>query len=152
MSYVLFKNIEVYQEGYVEIPDDVEESEDWFYYNQSGMVQPRMFTHHDGIGIKQIGATFEQEQEISEFLQEVQYDYVDWYYWTGNGYQSRPFYHHNKEEITGLTDIQNNEIDTFRVDYSNDALWIDTCILQSEEDENRTFVRENCTIIINGDD
>ena len=77
---------------------------------------------------------------------------VVWYYWTGNGYQSRPNYHHNKEEITGLTDIQNNEIDTFRVDYSNDALWIDTCILQSEEDENRTFVRENCTIIINGDD
>ena len=58
----------------------------------------------------------------------------------------------NKEEITGLTDIQNSEIDTFREDYSNDALWIDTCILQSEEDENRTFVRENCTIIINGDD
>lgn len=77
---------------------------------------------------------------------------VDWYYWTGNGYQSIPFYHHNKEEISGLTEIQNNEIDTFIVDYSNDALWIDTCILQSEEDENRTFVRENCTIIINGDD
>ena len=72
------KNREVYQEGYVEIPDDVEESADWFYYDQTGMVQPRMFTNHDGIGISQIGATFEQEQEISEFLQEVQYDYVDW--------------------------------------------------------------------------
>ena len=72
------RNEEIYQEGYVEIPQNVEEPEEWFYYNQSGMVQPRMFTHHDGIGISQIGATFEQEQEISEFLQEVQYDYVDW--------------------------------------------------------------------------
>ena len=72
------RNEEIYQEGYVEIPQNVEEPEEWFYYNQSGMVQPRMFTHHDGIGIKQIGATFEQEQEISDFLQEVQYDYVDW--------------------------------------------------------------------------
>ena len=63
------KNREVYQEGYVEIPYDVEEQEEWFYYNQSGMVQPRMFTHHDGIGIKQIGATFDKEQEISKFLQ-----------------------------------------------------------------------------------
>ena len=72
------KNREVYQEGYVEIPDDVEDPSEWFYYNQTGMVQPRMFTHHDGIGISQIGATFEQEQEISEFLQEVECDYVDW--------------------------------------------------------------------------
>ena len=77
---------------------------------------------------------------------------VDWHYWTENGYQSRPFYHHNEEEITGLTDIQNNEIDTFREDYSNDALWIDTCILQSEEYENKTYVRENLTLIINGGD
>lgn len=71
-------NEEIYQEGYVEIPDDVEKPGAWYYYNQTGMVQPRMFTHHDGIGISQIGATFEQEQEISEFLQEVQCDYVDW--------------------------------------------------------------------------
>ena len=75
---------------------------------------------------------------------------TEWYYWTGNGYQQRPFYHHNEEEITGLTDIQNNEIDTFKIDYMNDALWIDTCILQSEEDENKKYIRENCTVIING--
>ena len=58
------KNNEVYQTGFVEVPDDIEEECEWFYYNQSGMTQPRMFTHHEGIGISQIGATFEQEDEV----------------------------------------------------------------------------------------
>lgn len=74
---------------------------------------------------------------------------VDWNYWTGNGYQTTPFYHHDAEDIKGLTVEQNRDIDTFKEDYSDDALWIDTCILQSSEDENRTYVRENCTLIIN---
>ena len=69
------KNKEVYQEGYVEIPDDIEESEDWFYYNQSGMVQPRPFTHHDGVRIHQ---SFGQENEIDRFIELVHYEYVDW--------------------------------------------------------------------------
>ena len=77
---------------------------------------------------------------------------AEWYYWTGNGYQERPFYHHNKEKITGLTDIQDNEIDTFKIDHMNNALWIDTYILQSKKDEKKKFVRKNCTIIINGDE
>jgi len=74
---------------------------------------------------------------------------VDWYYWTGSQYQSSPFYHHNEEEISGLTDKQNDEIDEFINDYMNDLLWIDTCILQSNENENRNHIRENCTLIIN---
>lgn len=75
---------------------------------------------------------------------------VDWYYWTGNGYQSHIFCHHDEEKITGRTTKQNAEIDEFINDYMEDALWIDTAILQSNEDENRTYVRENCTLIING--
>lgn len=74
---------------------------------------------------------------------------VDWYYWTGTQYQQSPYYHHDEEEITGLTTEQNDEIDKFKVDYMEDAFWIDTSILQSDADENRTYVRENCTLIIN---
>lgn len=64
-------NKNVYQKGYVEIPNDVEIEVDWFYENQSGLSQAREFTHHDGIGLSQIGATEEQEFEIEEFLHEV---------------------------------------------------------------------------------
>jgi hypothetical protein len=74
---------------------------------------------------------------------------VDWYFWNGNGYQSSPFFQHDEETIKGLTIEQNRDIDTFKEDYSDDALWIDTCIIQSDECENRTYVRENCTLIIN---
>ena len=74
---------------------------------------------------------------------------VDWYYWTGNGYDSRPYYHHDSEQITGLTQEQSNEIDEFINDYMDDALWIDDAILQSDDDENGTYVRKNCTLIIN---
>lgn len=74
---------------------------------------------------------------------------VDWYYWTGNGYDSRPYYHHDSEQITGLTQEQSNEIEQFKIDYAEDSLWIDTVILQSDDDENRTHIRKNCTLIIN---
>lgn len=74
---------------------------------------------------------------------------VDWHYWTGNGYQYSPFYHHDQEEITGLTDQQNAEIDEFINDYRDDALWIDTCILQCSDEDDLTYIRENCTLIIN---
>ena len=74
---------------------------------------------------------------------------VDWYYWTGNGHQTRPFYHHDQEKITGLTQEQSDEIDEFKNNYEEDSFWIDTAILQSNEDENGTYVRENCTLIIN---
>lgn len=74
---------------------------------------------------------------------------VDWYYWTGQGYQSHPYYQHTQEDISGLTDEQNDEIDAFSNTYMEDALWINTVILQSNEDENRTYIRKNCTLIIN---
>ena len=69
------KNNEVYQEGYVEIPDDVEESADWFYYDQTGMAQSRSFTRHDGV---RIHPSFSQENEIDRFIELVEYEYVDW--------------------------------------------------------------------------
>lgn len=72
------KNPQISQMGYVEVPADEEEMPEWFYYDQSGMPQPRMFTHHDGIGINQIGATDEQEKELGEFLHQIQFDYVDY--------------------------------------------------------------------------
>ena len=74
---------------------------------------------------------------------------IDWYYWTNNGYQlGMPFYWHDEEEITGMTDKQNNEINCFYNDYMEDALWIDTTIIQSNENDKNTFVREKCTLII----
>lgn len=72
------KNPQIYQEGYVEIPDDIEEPCEWYYYDQSGLTQPRPFIHHDGIGISQIGATNEQLHEIEEFSEEIYYSLVDW--------------------------------------------------------------------------
>ena len=74
---------------------------------------------------------------------------VEWNYWNGNGYQSTPFYHHNEESITGRTKEQDWEIDKFIKEYREDSLWIDTCILQSVENENKTYTRKNCTLIIN---
>ena len=74
---IFAKNPQISQRGYVEVPADEEEDVEWFYYNQSGMPQPRMFTHHDEIGISQIGATDEQEEELDEFLSQVQFEYVD---------------------------------------------------------------------------
>ena len=72
------ENPQIHQNGYVEVPADEEEMPEWFYFDQYGMTQPRMFTHHDGIGISQIGATDEQEKELDEFLTQVQFDFVDW--------------------------------------------------------------------------
>ena len=34
-------------------------------------------------------------------------------------------------------------------DYADDCDWIDTVIVQSEEYENKTYVRENLTLTIN---
>lgn len=72
------KNRNIYQSGYVEIPDDIEESADWFYYNQTGMAQPSEFTHHDEIGVTQIGATNAQIQEIDSFLEQIHVEHVEW--------------------------------------------------------------------------
>ena len=97
------KNENIYQEGYVEVPEDVEEMPEWFYYDQNGFAIPRVFTHHDEIGLTKIGATDEQASDIEEF----------------------------------------NRVIMDEIDFINDA------ILNAEEDENRTYVRNNITIIVN---
>lgn len=97
------ENKKIYQEGYVEVPEAVEEIPEWFYYDQNGFAIPRVFTHHDEIGITQIGATDEQEADIEEF----------------------------------------NRIIMDEIDFINDA------ILNAEEDENRTYIRNDITIIVN---
>lgn len=78
---------------------------------------------------------------------------TDWYYWDGSQYRySQRAILHDGVQITGATWEQENEIAQFEGDLADDGIWIDGAILQSNDDENRTFVRENCTIIINGDD
>lgn len=74
---------------------------------------------------------------------------IEWYFWTGNNYQSQIMIHHDGASMTGLTEKQNDEIDEFKNDYLDDSLWIDMVIMQSNENENRTYVRKNCTLIIN---
>ena len=98
------ENKKIYQEGYVEVPEAVEEMPEWFYYDQNGFDVPRAFTHHDGIGLTQIGATDEQKSEIEKFNEIV---FVD------------------------------------EIDFINDT------ILTAEETENRTYVRNDITIIVN---
>lgn len=70
-------NPQIHQNGFVEAPDDIEELPNWFYYDQSGIAQPREFTHHDGVGISQIGATEEQTSEIDRFLYLIHFELVD---------------------------------------------------------------------------
>lgn len=75
---------------------------------------------------------------------------VDWYYYNASGFpDTQMFIEHEGVKITGATDEQKNEVEQLRNDYFEDAFWIDNAILQSEEDENRTYVRANCTLIIN---
>lgn len=97
------KNENIYQYGYVEVPEDVEEMPEWFYYDQNGFAIPRAFTHHDEIGLTQISATDEQESDIEEF----------------------------------------NRIIMDEIDFINDA------ILNAEEDENKKYVHNDITIIVN---
>lgn len=94
------KNENIYQEGYVEIPKDIEEMPEWFYYDQQGFAIPRVFTHHDDV---ELTATDEQIAEVEEF----------------------------------------NEAIMDEIDFINDA------ILTADEDENRTYVSNNITIIVN---
>ena len=69
------ENEDIYQVGYVEVPDDIEEESDWFYYDQNGFAQPRVFTHHEGV---ELTATPEQIAEIEKFNEIIYVDEVDW--------------------------------------------------------------------------
>lgn len=75
----------------------------------------------------------------------------EWYFYNGTGIQSRWFTHHDGV-ILSPTEEQNNEINQFMVDYIDDSDWINTVIVESEEHENKKYVRENLTLIINGGD
>lgn len=94
------ENENVYQKGYVEVPEDIEEMPEWFYYDQQDFAIPRVFTHHDDV---ELTATDEQIAEVEEF----------------------------------------NEAIMDEIDFINDA------ILTADEDENRTYVHDNITIIVN---
>lgn len=77
---------------------------------------------------------------------------ADWYFWQGSQYGNQRKIHHDGIEITGATVEQENEIAQFESDLADDGIWIDDCILQSDDDENKTHARENLTLIINEGD
>ena len=74
---------------------------------------------------------------------------VDWYYWNGSGYNNNMIIWHDGVQISGSTFEQENEIEQFRSDLIDDNEWITDVILQSNENENYTFKRENLTLVIN---
>ena len=74
---------------------------------------------------------------------------TDWYFWNGSGYNSQRVIEHDGVQITGATWEQENEIAQFESDLVDDDGWITDAILQSNYDENVTYVRENVTLIIN---
>ena len=64
------------------------------------------------------------------------------YYWNGSGYDSHQIIWYDDE----------SERWEFESDLMDEVDWTTDVILQSDEDENRTYVRENLTIIINEGD
>lgn len=76
---------------------------------------------------------------------------IDWYYFDSQGFATPQMFieHDGVDGFKGATDRQKEEIRQFLIDYREDSFWINTVICQSNEDENRTHVRENVTLIIN---
>ena len=72
------KNEEVYQEGYVEIPDDITESSEWHYFTETGLEAFGMYTIHEGIITSPRGATDDQIAEVDDFKLSVQHEYCDY--------------------------------------------------------------------------
>ena len=65
-------------------------------------------------------------------------DYMsDWYYWeNGQGYVQQEIVEHKKEEITGLTDKQYNDIEEFKELVNNTYVdWILEFIFMADEGE-----------------
>ena len=75
----------------------------------------------------------------------------DWYYYDAQGMPNTQFFveHNGVDGFKGATDKQKWEVEQFRVDYAEEDWWMTQAILECDEDENRTYVRENLTIIIN---
>ena len=61
----------------------------------------------------------------------------DWYYWkSGQGYVQQEIVEHKREEITGLTDEQINEIEEFKNLVNNNYVdWVREYIFMADEDE-----------------
>ena len=61
----------------------------------------------------------------------------DWYYWkSGQGYVQQEIVEHKREEITGLTDKQYNDIEEFKELVNNTYVdWVQEFIFMSEEEE-----------------
>ena len=61
----------------------------------------------------------------------------DWYYWkNGQGYVQQEIVEHKREEITGLTDEQYNDIEEFKNLVNNKYVdWVQEYIFMSDEDE-----------------
>lgn len=61
----------------------------------------------------------------------------DWYYWkSGQGYVQQEIVEHKREEITGLTDEQINQIEEFKYLVNNKYVdWVQEFIFMSDEDE-----------------
>ena len=76
---------------------------------------------------------------------------VDWYFWDGSQYSSQRKIHHDGIQITGSTVDQEHEIWQFESDFADDGIGIDECILQSDDDENRTYRTEHFTVITTAD-
>lgn len=74
---------------------------------------------------------------------------TDWYYWNGSGYSLQRVIWHDGVQITGATWEQGNEIAQFESALVDDDEWITDAILQSNDDENGTYVRKNITLLIN---
>ena len=76
---------------------------------------------------------------------------IDWYFYNGQGFITRYMFieHEGVDGFKGATEEQKWEVEEFRQNYGKDSFWIDTCIAQSEEYENRTYVRKDVTLIIN---
>ena len=76
---------------------------------------------------------------------------IEWYYYDANGFATSQKFieHEGVDGFKGSTDEQEFEIVQFNDEFLADSFWIDECICQSNADENRIYVRENITLIIN---
>ena len=61
----------------------------------------------------------------------------DWYYWkNGQGYVQQEIVEHKREEITGLTDKQYNDIEEFKNLVNNKYVdWVQEYIFMADEGE-----------------
>ena len=79
----------------------------------------------------------------------------EWFYYDGQGIpSSQMFIEHEGILKQGLfskdvTETQKWEIEQFRGESGQESYWIDSHILESREDENKTYRGEYCTVIIN---